>query len=408
MDSEFPPFPREGEDSDEERIQTQRRKWEMKHYGYTLSASSSLSYTSSSSWLLPFTSVAHGTRKSAIVPQHPKAPLQVTALVSMDWDFDSSFNSLLDNDSVEEEERNGESGDPKEKREKKEGDDENEEMEKGDKQGGNETVPRDMEGNLTQKVPIAEEYESTLVFVTEDDVSSVEVEEDSENRKAHTTEDMDNEEGDCDYSLPFSDTREENEEKRESDSKYDETGDYDDTDNSIKYNYTAESIDDGRRMGDFTWMHTLALEEYDYDSSEEELSTYEEIKKSYLRRFTQPRKNEDVATWERRLRRKKVKKELTCLKIFKDYYRIHTRLKEEDFVLGDLTEFDRRLLYGPRKRNIDGIPIDRLAKPVVKLDDEYHEAQARLEFLKQFQDELQRGKRVYLVARRTIKTERAS
>lgn len=121
MDSEFPPFPREGEDSDEERIQTQRRKWEMEHYGYTLSASSSLSYTSSSSCLLPFTSVV-GTRKSAMVPQHPKAPLQVTALFSVEWDFDSSFNSLLDNDRVDEKEGewNERNGEPLENGEKKE------------------------------------------------------------------------------------------------------------------------------------------------------------------------------------------------------------------------------------------------------------------------------------------------
>lgn len=157
-------------------------------------------------------------------------------------------------------------------------------------------------------------------------------------------------------------------------------------------------------MGDFTWMQTLALEGYDYDSSEEELSTYEEIRKSYLRRYTQPKKNEDVVTWERRLRRMKVKKELACLKVFKDYYNINKRLKEEDFVLGDLTEFDRRLLYGPRKRSINGVPIDRLAKPFVKLDDEYYEAQARLEFLKQFQDELERDKRIFLVARRNKKS----
>lgn len=91
----------------------------MDHYGYTLSVSSSLSYTSSSSCLLPFTSVAGGTRKSTIVPQHPKAPFQVTAMVSEEWDFDSSFNSLLDSNRVEEEEgeRNEENGEPKEKKE---------------------------------------------------------------------------------------------------------------------------------------------------------------------------------------------------------------------------------------------------------------------------------------------------
>ncbi|KAK3873023.1 hypothetical protein Pcinc_021949 [Petrolisthes cinctipes] len=143
----------------------------------------------------------------------------------------------------------------------------------------------------------------------------------------------------------------------------------------------------------------LVLEEDGDGIFDESLSTYDEIQRNYLRHQSQPRKGEDVAAWEKRLRRQRVKKELACLKIYKDYYRISTRLKEEDFVRGELTEFDRRLLYGPRKRKVDGVPVDRLAKPrlVDMENDDHHEAQARIEFLKQFQDELEREKRVYLV-----------
>lgn len=81
-------------------------------------------------------------------------------------------------------------------------------MEIGDNQGGED--PQDTEGKPKQKVPIAEDYESTTFFVPEE-MSSVEEEEESENRKVRSTEEIGKR--DSDSSLPSSDAREENEER---------------------------------------------------------------------------------------------------------------------------------------------------------------------------------------------------
>ncbi|KAK4313672.1 hypothetical protein Pmani_014961 [Petrolisthes manimaculis] len=340
----------------------------------------------------------------------------------MQWDFDATFNSLFDDDSEEEDEEEElekeyegleEGGGSKDKKEEGE-----EEEKDGDKQYGHVTTaentpPHAKKQKHTRKVPIAEEYESTLIIPEKTSSEEMMVDSDSTGTRRVNDMDIENEKSNCDASLLTSGSTDEKIVNKGGDSndvggdKNNSNGDSNDSDNNNETDYensnetgTHEISKRRTNLGYETWRQQLVLEEDGDGIFDESLSTYEEIKRNYLRHQSQSRKGEDVAAWERRLRRQRVKKELACLKIYKDYYRISTKLKEEDFVRDELTEFDRRLLYGPRKRKVDGVPVDRLAKPrlVDMENDDHHEAQARIEFLKQFQDELEREKRVYLVA----------